>query len=315
MRINNTSDTRLLEQRARLEFHYPKEDVIVFLPFYENPTISESKTANLVEYNPLGRSGSLFAYTGAKARKIKLSMYYTLPHLMNFNMGVEKFRRLISADSKEAQKGLFTDWDAGTAGDIQSSMAHEMDKAYVRLRLEHEGMDGRMQTNKGLQDRAHKQGMINNRAYDQLVGGGLLDAVSQDRHRPIDKMVNDLKATDRHKAIDTLVFFTNVLRTSVDNAASNPLFGPPIIRVVYGSMYQSVPCVCKSYSMSYEDKETGYDLETLTPRRIKISLDLAEVRVGNFGKFSQGKVVERDNLAGWESVIDRPLTTDPGRLS
>ena len=310
MRINNTLDTRLLEQRTRLEFHYPKEDVIVFLPFYENPTISESKTANLVEYNPLGRSGSLFAYTGAKARKIKLSMYYTLPHLMNFNMGVEKFRRLISADSKEAQKGLFTDWDAGTAGDIQSSMAYEMEKAYVRLRLENKGLDSQ---EKSANSQAQGRGALG--SFDDLEN--LLDFPIESKPKPpsVDTLVAGLRPTEKHKAIDTLVFFTNVLRTSVDNAASNPLFGPPIIRVVYGSMYQSVPCVCKSYSMSYEDKETGYDLETLTPRRIKISLDLAEVRVGNFGKFSQGKVVERDNLAGWESVIDRPLTTDPGRLS
>ena len=73
--------------------------------------------------------------------------------------------------------------------------------------------------------------------------------------------------------------------------------------------------VCKSYNIAYEDKEVGYDLETLTPRRMKISLDLAEIRVGNFGKYSKGKVIERDNLAGWESVIDRPLTTDPGKLT
>jgi hypothetical protein len=283
--IGEALDTRILEQRARLEFHYPKEDIIVFLPFYENPVISESKTANLVEYNPLGRAGSMFAYTGAKSRKIKLTMYYTLPHLMRFNMGVEKFRRLISADSKEVQKGLFTSVGS-VAPLIESSMAYEMDKYYSRLLLDNEG---------------------------HSFGGPLAHLGEILAGREI-SLLEPLGPTERQKAIDTLVFFTNVIRTSVDNAATNPFFGPPIIRVVYGSMYQSVPCICKSYNISYEDKEAGYDLETLTPRRMKISLDLAEIRIGNFGKFSKGTVIERDNLAGWESVINNPLTTDPGKL-
>lgn len=280
--IGEALDTRILEQRARLEFHYPKEDIIVFLPFYENPVITESKNANLVEYNPLGRAGSMFAYTGAKSRKIKLTMHYTLPHLMRFNMGVEKFRRLISADSKEVQKGLFESVGS-VAPLIESSMAYEMDKYYSRLLLGNEGYS--------------------------FGGPRVFDPEGHEI-----SLLEPLGPTEREKAIDTLVFFTNVIRTSVDNAATNPFFGPPIIRVVYGSMYQSVPCICKSYNISYEDKEAGYDLQTLTPRRMKISLDLAEIRVGNFGKFSKGTVIERDNLAGWESVINNPLTTDPGKL-
>ena len=58
----------------------------------------------------------------------------------------------------------------------------------------------------------------------------------------------------------------------------------------------------------------GYHLETLTPRQITIDLDLAECRVGDFGKYEPATVVQRDNLAGWESVINNPLTIDPGQL-
>jgi len=295
------------------------------VPFYENPTFMESKAANLAEYNPLGRTGSLFAYTGAKSKKIKLELKYTLPHLMNFNMGVERFRRLINANSKEIQKGLFTNWDAGTAGtkglDMESSISYEMEKSYWQMRLENEGMQGRMDTNKEFQDRARKGGMPDNNAYDQLLGGGLLESVSRDptlhgrrTGRPISEMLNALERTEKHKAIDTLVFFTNILRTSVDNDARNPLFGPPIIRIVFGTMYRNVPCICRSYNLSFNDKEWGLDLETLTPRSLKVSLDLVEVRVGNFGEFIPNKIVSRDNLAGWESVINEPLSTDPGDL-
>jgi hypothetical protein len=308
MRINNQPDTRLLEQRSRLEFHYPTEKMIIFLPFYENPTITESKSANLVEYNPLGRSGSLFAYTGAKSKKIKIELHYTLPHLMNFNMGVEKFRRLINADSKEAQKGLFTDWDKGTAGEIQSNLAYEMEKSYWRMRLENEGMADILAT-------ASDQEFMRDQRVEAIKRGGFMSSLTGNEHHPgIDNILNGLELQQKHKVIDTMVFFVNILRTSVDNNATNPLFGPPIIRLVYGTMYQSVPCICKNYSLAFLDEEMGLDLETLTPRRLKISLDLVELRVGNFGAYEKAKFVNRDNIAGWESVINKPLTTDPGGL-
>ena len=109
------------------------------------------------------------------------------------------------------------------------------------------------------------------------------------------------------------IFFMNIFRTSVDNDAKNPLFGPPLVRLTHGTMYQSIPCVCKNYSIEYVE-EAGYDLETLTPRQIKISLDLSEVRVGDFGEFNPAQITTRDNLAGWEAVTNDPLTTDPGQL-
>ena len=40
MRIANQPDKRILEQRARLEFHYPIDGMIIFVPFYENPKIT-----------------------------------------------------------------------------------------------------------------------------------------------------------------------------------------------------------------------------------------------------------------------------------
>ena len=110
------------------------------------------------------------------------------------------------------------------------------------------------------------------------------------------------------------MYFVNILRTSITNAATNPLLGPPIIRLVHGTMYQSIPCVGRSYSIEYLDEDWGYDLETLTPRKVKISLDLSEVRMGDFGKFKRSTIIQRDNIAGWESVVNEPLTTDPGLL-
>ena len=136
MRINNQPDNRLLEQRSRLEFHYPQQDMILFLPFFENPVISESKAANLVEYDLLGRSSSMFAYTGAKARRFKVEVSYTLPHLINFNMGVERFRRLTTAESKEEQINLFMkSWNDTNYNNEYGSWKNKMVFNISRLQL------------------------------------------------------------------------------------------------------------------------------------------------------------------------------------
>ena len=103
------------------------------------------------------------------------------------------------------------------------------------------------------------------------------------------------------------IFFIAVLRTSVVNNASDPMIGPPLLRLTFGSMYQNVPCLCKNYNISWEE-ESGYDLETLTPRHLKIQLNLEEIRVGDFKEYTPAKFVKNDNLTGWESVFEYQTT-------
>jgi len=309
MRINYRPDNRLLEQRSRLEFHYPRGDVIAFVPFYQNPTITESKTANIVEYNPLGRSSSLFAYTGAKSRKIKLDLKYTLPHLMNFEMGIARFRRYMK-DTVQWEKDLFTQWankNTQKPTDPIDSIGSKLERAYVDLLLKADPSSGkRFKRMEGVPFSMEDANSLLEMDLDDFLRG-------QDE-RVYKDFVHTLPMQDRIKAIDTLVFFVNIFRTSVDSNAKNPLYGPPLVRLTHGSLYQSIPCIVKNYNISFEDEAWGYDLETLTPRMVNISVELQEVRVGNFGAFAPATAISRDNLAGWESVIASPQTTDPGQL-
>ena len=114
----------------------------------------------------------------------------------------------------------------------------------------------------------------------------------------------------KYRVIDTIVFWSNLIRSSVLNNAINPMYGPPIIRLTYGALYQNIPCVCESYRISADDK-AGYDQRTMLPRVIGVSMDLHEVREGNRGTFKPVQPIERDNLAGWESIVGDFKTTDP----
>ena len=279
---------RLLDQRARLEFHYPSdgtEDVIVFIPFYENPVITESQSANFVDYYPVGRAGGMYAYTGAKSRKFKVATTFTLPHLEMHEMGINRFMRVFAGAGKEAEKLMFTQFSKyspkAKPGDGNTSLSFALEKEYAKLKDSYGGSLA------GLAD----EGLLGNAqsTFDSMV------------------------PHERNNVIDTLLFFITILRTSVANKATNPLLGPPLVRLVFGTMYQSIPCVCKNFDISWEEN-AGYDLDTLTPRRLKINLQLEEVRIGDFGTYDPGVFAERDNLAGWESAINAPYTTDPLKL-
>jgi len=321
MRINNKADERLLERRSRLEFHYPgDEGILILMPFYENPDISESQAANYVEYNPIARAGSLYAYTGAKSRKIKLKLKYTIPHLANFEMGIDRFQRIFKGASKASKKALFlqrSHHDIYNSGDAMThSLAAEVEKHYWALRSE-EGINWNdvqkiPELNSGnLPQRrpamhgfrpAFAPGNISIDAPDTKASMGSTLTTEQ--------VIGALDNTEKWKVLDTLLFFMALVRTSVTNNVSDPLHGPPLIRLMFGTMYQSVPCICKNYSIDWEE-EAGYDLTTLTPRRLNINLTLDEVRIGDWGTYNPARYASRDNLTGWESAINSPFTTDP----
>jgi len=272
----HTVDFRLLEQRARLEFIYPRASsdggpIIVFVPFFENPIITESKSANYAEYDVLGRSSSLYAYTGAKSRRIKLDMYLTLHNLLALSVSQSRFMKLLETE-QDARKKFFDISDNNSV--IRRGQAEELRDEYMEM-FERIHSDTTLLAKYGMQ-----------------------------------KFTKDQQT----KVIDTMLFFVNILRSSVYNNATNPLFGPPLVRLKFGTMYQDIPCIVKSYDIGGMD-EAGYNVETLTPNRLKIGLTLDEVRASNFGEYQRSMPISRDNLTGWESVISTGGgSLDPGGL-
>ncbi len=284
------SDNRILPERANLEFHYP-DKTIVIIPFYENPKITERGQGTYAEYNPINRGGSLYAYTGAKSRSFKIEATYTLPHLLRFPMGIRNFMRL-TGNTHVDQKNLFfsntkQNINPGPATQQPTSLAYQARKLFYQFRL----------------DQATPEELSNTTA---LQSAGIPTNAS---------FLNNLPTKESDKTIDSVLFFLAVFRSSILNNSRNPLEGPPIIRLNFGAVYDSIPCIVKNYDISYEE-EGGYDVETLTPRIFKISLNLNELRTGDFGLFERNLIVKRDNLTGWESVLDTSIgcTIDPGKI-
>ena len=325
------SSSRLLPERSRIEFHYPGQGIdspqIIFLPFYENPEIRESQSTNYAEYNPVGRAGSLYAYLGAKSRKFKVDMIYTLPHLAQHAMGVSRFLRVMANAGPEAERNAFF-MDARYSpaplpGDSNHSLGAACAKLYTHMLADKFGIS--IGDNPFTQDIEGIPSFVArlpiDRPSDDTVTAqflGRLDEFGQPvslKGPHIPMMLKGLTLAfddDRDgtfDVIDTLLFFIAILRTSVTNNAMDPMVGPPLLRLSFGTMYQNVPCICKSYNLSWEE-DSGYDLETLTPRHLKITLNLEEIRTGDFGEYEPARYISRDNVAGWESAIEYQVT-DP----
>ena len=106
---------RLLQHRSNLAIEFPQPDGRVFrtyIPFLQNPIITEQGTSNLIEYDLVGRAGSLFSYAGAKSRVLNVEFKINLLHLMYTasTEGLdEKFFRqfnLFYSDPEKARKAF-----------------------------------------------------------------------------------------------------------------------------------------------------------------------------------------------------------------
>mgnify|MGYP001258898130 CR=1 FL=1 len=122
-----------------------------------------------------------------------------------------------------------------------------------------------------------------------------------------------------NKLINCVYVWINLVRATTLNNAKNTTQGPPIVRLTHGAMFNNVPCVVADYNIDM-NQDAGYEVETLTPKEITITMTLKEFRTN--GAFHQGKLELGDNLAGWEAIIGNnnidpyngAITEDPSEV-
>lgn len=307
---------RALPERTKLKFYFPMPSpgdnyYTVELPFFENISIKEGKKAKYQKYSLISRSSNLYSYLGANSRTLNVQFSLTLPHLLeehpdinldkyvsyqkdkdNIEEEKKKFKepyRVESTPDGMAFK-LGTEYTKELAQDSAnqvlislestlSGMFNPDEKAYLGQRY-------------GLQDKALQQNV------DSLTQQNFFTKLAAQTVSNQQFIENNEANQLKYRVIDLIIYWTNIVRSSVVNYAKNPIYGPPIIRLNHGILYQDIPCVCTSYSIDFEE-QAGYDLDTLLPRKIKISMKLEELRTGDFGDFEpKGEAVKRDNLAG-----------------
>ena len=323
---------RRLSERSHLTIEFPQSDqrvIRTFIPFLENPTISERGKANLNSYNLVGRAGQLFSYGGSESRTLQVTFNISLLHVLEEEKDLnEMFKRQfklffsekeLAAEAFNLSKAPET-LDIGDVEAVQDLAGGALSfEEAAEIALQNQAEDniedakdfiGEADTQRGV-DRDHA-GL--HRDYYRMLVRGLTKKELADS----DQELNDsfgakiqefagygapLANIDQLNSVINLVYaWVNLIRGSVLNNSSNTTFGPPIVRLTHGGMYNNVPCLLQDYSINIVE-EAGYDVATLTPKRLQISLNLVESRTGNFGKFNAGRVEDGDNLTGWESVV------------
>ena len=325
---------RGLPERSWLRFYFPRsgnDTYVVRMPFFENIKLKETKRARYQKYNPISRSSNLYAYTGADSRKFSLAFYMTAQHIMDEYSYVNSDKFILEAQS---DFGAITRESFKDQGDVVVATSENYYDQFFRSSTEIKASANQVfynsdwSRNGGITQLEKDQlfsfydlkGATGTQAIQQSLAntGGFIGAALANQFDDQTSAASRLSEVDRLRlrVIDVIVYWVNIIRASLTNNAKNPLYGPPVIRLHHGILYQDVPCVCTDYSISW-DERAGYDLKTMLPRRLQITMSLEEFRTGDFGEFEPNNIIKRDNLAGWEATFAGGASTslDPGFTS
>lgn len=292
---------------GHLDFYYygsESEPLAYTMPFFENPTITESQSANYQEYNPIGRAGSLYSYGGSPSRQVNLSFNLTLPVLLEHIRNTDPWTNPKMAATRQAivdkmkslagQKVFFSNFKPG------DDPIPALKKSFAAEDKVEKAMGGSF---------TNPEVRILDEFYEQSLDEA--DKALFSLRKVQSRALDGDGAKYRQAVIAKLANFIRIIRTTTTNHAQNPVYGPPVVRLNWGIMYENVPFITKSYDIE-PIPDGGFDQRTLMPRQLRISMELAETR--NVGKFSRsGDVAGRDNLGGWEVLIEKGgISTDPG---
>ena len=305
-------NNRLLQERSHLTLEFPQSNNRVlrtFIPFLENPRIAEKGTANLNSYNLVGRAGELFSYAGAQSRRLNVTFNISFQHVIEVDAeeGItDKFRRQFNLffTDRESAKAYFDLRDEPSLGQGPGGFVTEDNIPESRLAgSEDLSSDTDIQDALGM----GRDYAATHRAYYRRIAGlsnnnAEVDGVSLGPAIAGGDAAAEARQADNNKHIDLVYCWLNLIRATVLNRADNTVYGPPIVRLTHGPMYGNVPCLVENYSVKVIE-EAGYEAETLTPKRLEVTLNMVESRTGDFGKYAAGKVISGDNLTGWESII------------
>jgi hypothetical protein len=311
--------SRKLAERSYLYFKYPSngKSLEFYLPFMENIDIQESQRANYATYDLIGRAGSLYAYLGSKSREMTLRFNITLPNIVDYihnvglsNMFADNFKEVVLGINRaeEREKFLRSGSNDGITNSNYYKFNHyrqgkedikQLDSSFV------DATDRKSGTRSFFEDIAKFFDVSQSKGFNKDFFGLLQNNGSDQKKGFLD--------VDTGEAVNYLMMWVNVIRTSVINNSKQTQYGPPMVYLNHGTMYNNIPCVCTNYSVKIQNN-AGYELLSLAPRQVEVTMNLSETRVGNFDKYIPFSPIFGDNLTGWESVIEEVTNGGQGTM-
>lgn len=270
-----------LEMRSSLLFQfYDGQDrpVEKLCEFMENIRVREQSSSKLATYTPIGRNGSVYVHLGSDSRKFSVEFNLTLPHIMEHTPSVD-----IDESPMERYERRKADRQAYFNGGSQMGPQPKIETYEDHIRQVDRLFESYLDPMESIQTKL------------KALGEGALSLIT-----------NSSDPSPRIEAIKSVLFWMNLIRSSTLTHSKRPHYGPPLIRLNHGIVYQNVPCIATNYSINI-DGQAGYDNRTLLPRVIKVTLNLSEVRLSSAADFDPNGNVrqEYDQNVGWEVIADK----------
>lgn len=305
---NQIIKNRYLAERSFLYYEYPqsagKSPLEFYFPFLENIDISENQKPNLATYDLLGRNGNLFAYLGARSREFSIRFNITLPNVLDYisNVGLStQFLNFLNYSQKDLDYYSLSK-NSLPLNDFPVKTSNN------KNRNKNSNYEKNIQENIAYSNEQEPFTSPYDFSEGSVIGNNENSRILQDYLKTESKRLNTSSKSAKD-AVNYVILLLNIIRTSTVNNSKNTSLGPPAIYLNHGTMYNNIPCICTGYNIDVKNN-SGYDLVSLTPRQISISLTLSENRTGNFGEFKPFNYIEGENMAGWEAVIEKG-TMDP----
>jgi len=230
---------------------YGSEFNVFSLPFFENPKISESRSATYAENVIVNRNEPYKVWMGAKGKAVNLDFNISMPNLITF--ATQQFGELVAKSIHPIE--------------IAKSLLDDL-KDLNRLK---DGVD------KGGNSKDYNlQGLES--FYDTT------NSILNNPDHPLGLTFEESNQQRRAQIIIYTVYLLDMIRTSViGSTKTNPRRAlesherknshPPITFLTFGALYHEEPFIVKSYSLEFDGKH-GYEELSLLPRTINVKLKL-----------------------------------------
>jgi len=279
---------RFLQERSFLIFEYPSDGgtrSFSILPFFENITITENQKANFAVYDLIGRAGNVYGYTGAKSRQFNLSFKMNVTHIQEMlskeGFSLQDFSQsIVDPTNRDKLRELFFNKPNNRNNSPKYNQSKEATKTFYKLTA--------TDSQKGFRRSAFKFDDPNLNSNNPWAA------------RLVPREANSIVINGYEKTINAVLWWINLVRSSVINNTRNAIYGPPIIRINHGLMYNNVPCICTSFSIR-ENSKTTYDVINNFAMYYDITMSLEEIR-SSAGTYKPADPIRGDSIAGWNDL-------------
>ena len=280
-----------IEDKGFLEFSYVDSAINGSLlndknkplrvPFFENPKITETRSANYATHTIVNQNEPYRLWTSAKPAKLNVSFTITLPHLMSFARAQMKdvYTNIILSD--KFNTNMF-EYIKDTAGDRNekpintTTLDYKEDRYKLTAKILKENLfelpTGHDTTGSHSEPTIRAQLILYTVYLLNLIKSSVLGSSNNYNYNPETDKVDD--TTFDYGPTPWLPPEGHINPAdAMGGVATAQYVPPPVIFLTHGALYQAAPFIATSYSLNFDGK-AGYEELSLLPRKINIKLTL-----------------------------------------